>query len=217
LKILFFISKTIKDYEHQNNEHQNNEYVKLHLPVKELLAFCGITRKSLIQTLRLLRETEISFTDEKSTSYVGIFSKVEDAYNGEIKIDVYYEVLEKIIKLKNKYTTIDIEHLHKIKNKHTLRMLMILENVFRYDNHTLSKKYFELDELNALFGTNYKRGLHFKQKVLDPVKEDLDLISKLSFVFDRKFDKVVDGKGRARVVGFTIFPVDNKNPQPSLF
>jgi len=210
IKIIFYLAHNIKEYP------TNKDYITFRLDTKELTTFCNVNRKTLIQAFISIQKISISFTTEKDTEYFTIFPRVKDIYNGKIEIDIHHKVLEQIISIKKKYSAININNISKIKYKHSLRMLMILENISGYNNNALPMKYFSLEELNALFGTKYTRAIYFQNKILQKIKDDLDNLSDLSFVYNPVYEKTNIKQGRAKMIGFRIFP-NNNTPRPTLF
>jgi hypothetical protein len=95
-------------------------------------------------------------------------------------------------------------------------MLLLLEMINGFDEHIPKLKRYELEELNLLFGTSYKRLGEFEREVLKKAKEDLGKNSKLSFVYDINYDKEAHTIGRAKAVAVTIHLIDNQ-PRPTLF
>jgi hypothetical protein len=70
------------------------------------------------------------------------------------------------------------------------------------------------EELQLLFGTNYKTYTAFKKNVLDKIKDDLDQNSNLTFVFDTH--SILQKVGRPKISKVIIDVVDNKR-QGTLF
>ena len=121
-----------------------------------------------------------------------------------------------IVDVKDKYTMINAEQLMLMKSKHSARMLLLLELINGFDDHIPKLKRYSLEEINELFGTNYKRLGQFEVEVLKKAKLDLDNNSKVSFIYDVNYDKEFNTVGRAKAVGVTIHLIGNK-PNPTLF
>ena len=92
-------------------------------------------------------------------------------------------------------------------------MLLLLERINNFSENVAKRKFYELDELNKLFGTKYTSYYNFEKFVLIPAKKDLDVHSNISFIYTKNKDKIKT-RGRARIVGITI---DLTSNQPSLF
>ena len=69
--------------------------------------------------------------------------------------------------------------------------------------------------MNDMFGTNYKRFADLKRSVLDPVKEELDNGSTLSFVYQIESEKL--GAGRPKATSVTIDVIEKNHYQGKLF
>ena len=62
-------------------------------------------------------------------------------------------------------------------------------------------------DLNDLFGTKYRNLYDIQRKILAPVKEELDMNSKLTFIYEIKFDNF--DVGRPKATSITIDVIDN--------
>ncbi len=213
LKILFYIGY---DCNLEEIEHLN----RITMDTKQLLEFCNVNFTSLKRNLKQMTETSISFIDENSESYTSVLPKVKIIYGGnkggKIELEIFGEVLEKIILVKGEYRSINVEHLMKLKSKHSIRMILLLEYINGFDEHIAKRKRYTLEELNYMFGTSYKRLIQFEKEVLRKIVQELDNNSKLSFIHQINYDKDTQSKGRPKAVSITIDLKDN-NPQPTLF
>ena len=212
LKILFYIGYDCK-------LEELNYLNKITMNTKDLTTFCNIDIKSLKRNLKCMTETSISFVDENSESFMSVIPKVKINYGGNkggsIELEIYKDVLEKIVQVKNKYRNINIEQLMMLRSKHSIRMLLILEYIKGFDKHIAKRKTYDLEELNYMFGTNYVRLVQFEQKILKPILEELNKNSKLSFLYNINYDKDPHSKGRPKAVSITLDLKEN-TPQPTL-
>ena len=212
LKILFYIA-------YDCEKIPAGEIIKIKMNTKDICEYCKVDIKTITRNLELMQKTSISWSDEKSKSFVSVLPKCHIEYGGNIEITMFKEVIQMIVDVRGKlgkYSLINVEQLMRLKSKHGVRMILLLEMMNGFDEHVPKLKKYDLAELNLLFGTNYKRLGEFDRKILKPVKEDLDINSKLSFVYDINYDKEAHTVGRAKAVGVTIHLIDN-NPQPKLF
>lgn len=207
-KILFYIAKS--------DIQIGADVMLIKLKTKDLCDYCHIDIKTLHRNIEQMTETSISITDDKSKSYITVLPYASFEHNGNLEIKMFREVLELIKRTKNQFTVIDALNIVKLKSKHSIRMTMLLEYIANFDEHVAKRKYYELEELNLMFGTNYKRMMEFERKVLQGAKEELDSNSKLSFVYDLKYDKEENTVGRAKAVGVTINVVDSNYYQGRL-
>lgn len=216
LKILFFLSKDIVGSGFVAETHGDN-MVNITVDVKTLCDYTGLTTKTINRNLIKMQETTISFYDEKYEEHISLLPRVKINYGGTLEIDMYPKVFNLIFEARNKYTSIDLTNLMKLKSKHSIRMIMLLEYISGFSEHVAKSKTFLLEELNGMFGTDYKRTVDFVRYIIEPVKKELDSISKLSFVYSLHLDKDdITRGGRPSAKGINIFLTDNHNPQPSL-
>lgn len=205
LKLLFYIAKSDVDIEKKRLQ-------TLSLKVKEFCKYANVDMKTLKRNLIQMQETSISIKDEKKESYISILPRVDFTYGDVMYIDIYQEVLDLIKDIKNKYTFIDVERLMKLRSKHSLRMLLLLERISQYSDNVGKRKTVSLEELNMMFGTKYKRIQDFDRYVLENTKEELDRESEISFIYQVNYDKEQNTVGRARAVSITLDVIKNKTP-----
>ena len=209
LKILFYIA-------YDCEKIPAGDIIKIKMNTKDICEYCKVDIKTITRNLEQMQKTSISWTDEKSKSFVSVLPKCNIEFGGNIEITMFKEVIQMIVDVKSKYTSINAEQLMRLKSKHSARMILLLEMINGFDEHIPKLKKYDLAELNLLFGTNYKRIGEFEREVLKKAKRDLDDNAKLSFVYDVNYDKEAHTVGRAKAVGVTIHLIDN-NPQPKLF
>lgn len=209
LKILFYIAYDCEAV-------PKSDIIKIKMNVKDLCEYCNVGIKTLSSNLEKMQKTSISWSDEKSKSFVSVLPKCEIIYGGNVEITMFKEIISMVVDVKSKYTMINAEQLMLMKSKHSARMILLLEMINGFNEHIPKLKKYSLEEINHLFGTNYKRMGQFEQEVLKKSKDDLDTNSKVSFIYDINYDKDIISVGRARAVGVTIHLINN-NPHPRLF
>lgn len=209
LKILFFIAYAYKG-------DTTSKMTAVTIDIKDLCLYCNIDHKTLIRNVKQMQETSISWTDDLAEHYVSVIPKVSFQFNGKMIIEIYGEVMNMICNVKNKFTTINTQQLMQLTSKHSARMVLLLEMINGFSDNVAKRKSYSLEELNALFGTNYARMGLFEQKIIIPTKKELDNGSKLSFIYDIKYDKLTSTVGRPKATGIIIDLVENR-PTPKLF
>jgi len=205
LKMLFYIA-------YDCEKIPTGDIIKIKMNTKSICKYCKVDVKTITRNLEQMQKTSISWSDEKSKSFVSVLPKCHIEYGGNIEITMFKEVIQMIVDVRSKlgnFSLINVEQLMLLKSKHSVRMMLLLEMINGFDEHIPKLKRYELDELNLLFGTNYKRLGEFDRKILKPAKEDLDKNSKLSFVYDINYDKDTHTVGRAKAVAVTIHLIDN--------
>ena len=210
LKMIFYIAFDCEKIPDSSN------IVTIRMNTKDMCEYCNVSKKTLIRNLEQMQKTSISWSDEKSKSFVSVLPKCHIEYDGKIEVTMFREVIQMIVDVKSKYTSVNAEQLMLLKSKHSARMILLLEMIKGFDKEIPKLKRYDLDELNALFGTNYKRMAEFERKILKTSKDDLDANAKISFEYQINYDKDTHTAGRAKAVGATIYLRDN-NPQPKLF
>lgn len=204
LKLIFYIARA-------NIEIlENDGLTTISLDTKDLLNYCNIDIKTLRRNIKQMTETSVSIVDVKSESYITVIPYAKFSYNGNLEIKIFSEIMRLIADVKNRFTIVDVQEVMKLSSKHSIRMVMILEMIEGFSHMVAKRKYYTLEELNLIFGTSYKRMGQFEQEILELVKEELDATSKLSFIYEIKYDKDPSVVGRARAIGVTIDLINNK-------
>lgn len=205
LKILFYISKG-------KLESKEQELVKFKIDNKNLCDYCNIDMKTLRRNLKQMTETSITFVvDDEYEEFISIIPKVKNIYGGFIEFSMFSKVLKLIQEVKSSFTVIDLSNLMKLTSKHSIKMIQLLEMIEGFSNGVAKRKYYSLEELNGLFGTNYKKVYEFERKILKNTQQELNEVSNLTFTYSKKTDKEdLNIAGRPKVVGLYIELLDNK-------
>lgn len=187
------------------------------LQLKDVCTKCDVSEKRLKDSVKVLQKTVLSFEDKEAQWKENITVIPRSKYNyGEqtFEVDMYQKVLELVCNLERNLTIIDSTNAMRLNSAYALRFIPILEHIDGYDEYCGKRKAYNLEELNAIFGTNYKSINKINQSVIKGLKEEFDRVSKLSFLAQVKSD--VNPNGRGRPVATSIMFDVIKN-QPSLF
>lgn len=214
LKVLMYIAKSAMPAE-QIAELPNDKIIKITIKTRKFIDYFQMDIKTLKRNIKLLSETSINYKNETGEGYINILPKAHFDYDGNLEIQMYSEIL-KLTHSLNKYSIIDVSQMARLESKHSLRMLMLLERINNFIDNAAKRQSYELDELNLMFGTQYKKLTEFERRVLAPAKKDLDSNSKLSFVYSVNKDKITRSVGRAKSLSVTIDLVRAATAQPSL-
>ena len=214
LKTIYYLAsaiETINDLDRMDSD----KLLTIKFDTRDMLKYTGMSLPEIKRNVKAMQQTSITFIDEENNTETGIsllpyYQFVYGKHKIEVKI--FVKIARQIIDVKRNYSMIDTRSLMKFKSKHTLRLLPVLYRISQYSENVAKRKTFELHELNALFGTNYKRLTDIDKFVLRKVKEELDAHSKLSFIYETNFDYF--DAGRPKAISITIDVVEN---QPRLF
>lgn len=170
------------------------------------------------QNIKQIQKTLITIQDNKKVIDLVLIPKASYEYDKQlIKIDIYNEVLNELQQLQNKYTIINLDNLLKLNNKHSIRLLTILESINRYDSFIAKTKEYTNEELNELFDTNYKGFREIERAILKPIQAELDELSNLTFIYDVLYDIDTNKVGRKPITGIKIYLKENKQRQLTMF
>lgn len=169
--------------------------------------FCGVSKRTLHRNIKKMTETSITIIDKqnKSIEYVSIIPRAKfiDGTN-IIELGMFEDIYIMCKQAVSRYTNINLNNLMKLNNKHSIRLIAILEKISQYDKNVAKRVTYSLEDLNGIFGTNYSRIAEIERKILKPTKEELDSLSKKSFVYQINYEKSTTLKGRPRAVSATI-------------
>lgn len=214
LKVMFYLSTVLEKEDLSTFDDEN--IICVFVDTKQMLEYIGSNVKDIRNNLKQMQETSISFVDEKENIVEGMnllpLFKIEYGKN-RTEIHLFKRIANMIVGVSKNYTFLNTKLLMDIKNKNTLRMAPLLYEINGYDKHIGKRKRMDLDALNDFFGTTYKRIIDIEKNILQPVKKELDLVSKLSFTYQVNFD-TLNKVGRPRALSVTI---DLKDNQGNLF
>lgn len=225
VKILFYISR-INNYSNDNlvEVSKKDKLTTYMIDTKLLCKYCNIDKSVLIKNIKKLQETSINLVNDiEELESISIIPRSKFIWGkNKLEVDIYNDLIDLIIEVEKKYTTIDFTNIMKIKNKHTFKLLQLLEQMGNFHKikdgvrvELPKNKFYSIEELNLFFGTNYKNCFDIERRILKPSQEELDTTSKITFLYDSVFENI--GRGRPKSVGFKIFCQDNSQRQGTLF
>ena len=209
LKIIYYLASKITEIDLETN------YNTIQLDLKRMLEYTNLTRQNIRDNIKRMQQTSITFIDEENNIESGISLLPEyHFYWNKNRVDIVLnrKIAKLIVDVSKRYTLINTKELVRLKNKNSIRLLPILHMINGYN---VKQKTLSISELNALFGTNYKKFVEMERGVLKKVKTELDDNSSLSFDYDINFEST--GKGRPKAVSATLYPTLRKNYQTTIF
>lgn len=210
IKITFYLASILEKQDIDYSKDLND----LSLDLKDLLKYTDITAHDARRSLKQMQQTSISFINEEKQGelMVNLLPWVNFKWGkNKVEIKIFTKIAKLIIDVKRNYSWINTKVLMKLKNKHSLRMLPILHMIKGFGENIPKRKRYELEELNDIFGTAYKRLHDIERFVLKLAKEELDEISDLSFLYEINFSNL--GKGRPVATEIVIDLIDRKKEQ----
>ncbi len=214
IKTIYYLASAIETIENLKELDPVN-LISIKFDTREMLKFTGMKLPEIKRNLKSMQQTSITFINEEKGTETGInllpyYEFVYGKHTVEVKL--FVKIAQLIIDVKRNYSMINTKALMQFKSKHTLKMLPLLHRIANFSEDVAKRKHYELDELNALFGTNYKRFTDIERAILKPVKKELDTHSKLSFIHETNYDYF--DAGRPKAMSITIDVVENA---PRLF
>ncbi len=190
-----------------------------------MFKYTGMTAKEVRDNLRGMQDTSITFINEneKIEEFIVLIPRIEFFYGkNKVQIDLYSKIAQLIIDVKKNYTMINTKTLMSLKNKHSVRMLPILNMIDGFKKTDPNKKEikipkrkdYKLNSLNDIFGTKYKRLVDIERFILKPVKEELDSTSNITFTYLINTENL--GTGRPKATSITIDVVTRNSYQGKL-
>jgi len=213
-KILFYLARI------QSKVVKKGRYYSIEVVVNDLLKYTNIKSKQTIErNLTSIQQNVISFRDRngKIESSVQLITNIQYLSTKKILIDMHDTIYDKIKYTDIEHTVIDTINVMKImKNKHSIRMIMLLQYIIKFTVETKYKKY-TLKQLNALFGTKYSEFYEIERKILKSVQKELDNNSNITFKYEKIEDLDYIGQGRKPIKEIKIIPINTKYIETDIF
>ena len=210
LKTVFYLASILENFDF------SKELNTLYIDLQKMFKFTEMTATDIKNNLRAMQDTSITFADENEDieEFIVLIPRIKFHYGkNRVEIDLYSKIAKLILNVKDNYTFLNTKSLMSLENKHSLRLLPILNMISRYDG--AKRKKYELQDLNAIFGTKYKNLTDISRYILTPVKSELDELGSLTFLFENNYISL--GKGRPKAISITIDVIEQKNRQGKLF
>lgn len=210
LKTVFYLASILEKFNY------SKELNTLEIDLQKMFKYTEMTVTDVKNNLRAMQDTSITFTDENEDieEFIVLIPRIKFHYGkNRVEIDLYSKIAKLILNVKDSYTFLNTKSLMSLENKHSLRLLPILNMISGFTG--AKRKRYELEDLNAIFGTKYKNLTDISRYILFPVKAELDALSKLTFIYE--IDYMTLGKGRPKATSITIDVIEQKNPQGKLF
>lgn len=209
IKTVYYLASILE----KETDLQDTPEVKLKtvtIDTRQMLKYTEMSLPEIKRNIKAMQETSITFIDEKENIEEGMsllprYKIIPGKH--KIEIDIFYRIAKMIIDVKKNYTFINTKTLMNLKSKHSLRLLPLINKINQYDDNVGKRKKCDLDYLNNLFGTKYRNLYDIQRKILAPVKEELDMNSKLTFLYEINFDNF--DVGRPKATSITIDVIDN--------
>ena len=211
IKTIYYLASIIEKYE-QLEKQEDKRLLDITIDTRDMLKYTEMTLPEIRRNLKAMQETSITFINEEEGIEEGInlLPLYKFVYGKhQVKISLFVQIAKMIVDVKKNYTFLNTKELMRLKNKHSLRMLPLLNTIAGYDEEVGKRKKMALEELNEFFGTKHRSLYDLEKKILIPAKEELDNNSKLSFIYDINFESL--GKGRPRAKDITIDVIENNN------
>lgn len=214
LKTIYYLAsaiETIGDLKGLDDD----KLLTIKFDTREMLKYTELSLPAIKKNIKAMQKTSITFYDEVEDTEVGVslVPYYKFAYGkNKVEVKLFVQVAKLIIDVKRNYSMIDTKQLMKMRSKHTLKLLPLLQRISQYSEDVAKRKTFDLEGFNEFFGTKYKKFNDIEKAIIRPVKEELDVHSKISFIYETNYDYF--DAGRPKAISITIDVVENA---PRLF
>ena len=205
IKTAYYIASILDEFDF------SKDLDTLRIDLKKMFKYTNMSTQEVRLNLRAMQETTITFVNEKEQieEFISLVPRIEFHYGKNIvEIDMYSKIAKLLIAVKRDYTFINTKELMSLSNKHSLRLLPLLNTINSHEKDIEKSKYMDLIELNEFFGTNYRSISEIERKILVPVKEELDNNLKLSFRYEVNFISLGTGRPKAKDVIIEVVKKD---------
>jgi plasmid replication initiation protein len=212
LKLLFYALNSNQII----REEQSNIY--LSIDMKELYNIYNNDFKHIRRDFQKVQKTIITIKNEnKRIRDTQLIKYVDyDLDKQLIELEIDKNIYNEFRNLKNNFTIIKVDNIVKLNNKHSLRLLLLLENMEGWSNKVCKVLEYDLEQLNNLFDTNYKTFPSLIKAVIKPIEKELNEFSYLSFTYSLRYDYMKENKGRKPIKAIRIELKNNKQVQGRL-
>lgn len=132
-------------------------------------------------------------SDKKALVAYFISSYEIDLRAGTVTYEISSQLKPYLIQLKGNFTAYQLSNIPKLNSKYSIRLYELLHQYRRF-----GRRVFEIADLQKKIGSEYDKYSHFKARVLDATKADLEANSDLSF----DYEEIKEGKKVARIEFF---------------
>ena len=132
-------------------------------------------------------------SDKKALVAYFISSYEIDLRAGTVTYEISSQLKPYLIQLKGNFTAYQLSNIPKLNSKYSIRLYELLHQYRRF-----GRRVFEMSDLQRKIGSEYEKYSHFKTRVLDATKADLEANSDLSF----DYEEIKEGKKVARIEFF---------------
>lgn len=208
IKTIYYLATILENMNLDN--YKDNELLTVLIDGKQMLKYTEMTMPEIKRNIKAMQETSITFIDESEDIIEGMsllprYKIIPGKH--KIELDLFSRIAKMVIDVKNNYTFINTKTLMNLKSKHSIRLLPVLNKISQYSPNVAKRKKYYLEDLNDLFGTKYKKLSEIERKILVPVKNELDMNSKLTFIYEVNFENFEVGRPKATTI--TIDVIDN--------
>ena len=207
LRIIYYLANILKDIDYKK------ELTTVIINTKDILEYTELKITDIKNNFKKMQETSISFINREDEYEEMICLipriKIHPGRNRTIEIDIYSKIANLIVEVTERYSFINTKQLMKLKFKHSIRLLPILEMINQYELPAKKQKKYSLKELNDMFDTKYRNFSEIERKILIKAKEELNNNSSLTFDYLMNFE--VLGTGRSSIVSVTLIPKEKKS------
>lgn len=191
------------------NTIKKGEYYHIKIDLIDFIERHNTKKTTLYTHLDNIQKTIVTFYDKKDKKLwekISLISKQEKITRNIIQIDMHEKIYSKIKESEN-FSILNSTNFQNNLSFNSLRVLLLCGMINNYDT---PRKEFNLEELNFLFDTNYKRLIDFERQVLLKAKVELDDESNLSFEID-KIEDLGISKGRPKIKSIRLCPIVNND------
>ena len=141
--------------------------------------------------------------DKRSLVAYFISSYVIDLREGNVTYEISSQLKPYLVHLKGNFSAYLLSNIPKLSSKYSIRLYELL-----HQYRKIGRRVFEIEDLQKKLGSEYDKYSHFKSRVLDTSKADLETNTDLAF----DYEEMKDGK-RVTRIEFFIFPNQPKKEE----
>jgi len=192
------------------NYNNDNQVI---LDIDTICKIMQVSRNELAVNIKKVLEIHFTFVDSNGGigATVPIHSYFYKSNNKQLIIEVSSMAKKLFTELGKggySFSRANASNLMNLKHKHSLRMQLLLEQIYSFSKNIAKRKRYSLEELNGYFGVNYSRFVDIDRKILKPAKEEINKSS--NFGFNYEFIDENNGNGRPKIKEVLIDIIEKK-------
>ena len=138
LKITYYLATVLRDFDYTKDLNT------IIIDTKDLLSYTGLTMVDIKNSFKKMQQTSITFINAQKQweEYISLIPRLKFhlGRNRKIEIDMYSKIAKLIVEVTDKYSFLNTKELMRLKFKHSIRLLPLLEMISQFREPAIKQK-----------------------------------------------------------------------------